>query len=76
MIIEFDGVQLSLATAIPIITGEVSVSHEMTTKGGHVKVGEVLSSTLIFCMHEAEDPHISVAVQILCKIPVPMQPVI
>ena len=70
------GVQLSIAIAIPSWTGVVSVSQEMTMNGGHVNVGEVLSSTRMFWVQEAENPHRSVAVQTLFKIPVPIQPFI
>ena len=76
MVMEFAGVQLSLATAIPIFTGDVSVSQEIIIKEGQVKVGDVLSSTLIFCMQVAEKPHKSVAVHVRWRIPVPIQPFI
>ena len=74
MMISFCGVQLSLASAIPSEAGVVSELQEITTKDGHVSVGDVLSSITIFWMHEAVKPHWSVPVQVRFSIPVPIQP--
>jgi len=70
------GVQLSLATAIPRAAAEVSDSQEITLKDGQVSVGDVLSSMTMDWTHVAVAPHRSVAVQVLYKVPVPIQPFI
>ena len=41
------GSQLSVALAIPVLSGEVDSSHSMVTSTGHVIVGGVESSTSI-----------------------------
>lgn len=66
--------QLSLASAIPSEAGVVSELQEITTKDGHVSVGDVLSSMTMFWMQDAVKPHWSVPVQVRLRIPVPMQP--
>lgn len=76
MVIRLAGVQLSEATAIPRVAGDLSDSQEMTLNAGQVNEGEVLSSTIIFCTQVAVLPHSSVAFQVLINVPVPIQPVI
>jgi hypothetical protein len=61
---------------MPKAAGVVSELQEITTKDGHVSVGDVLSSTIMFWMHEAVKPHWSVAVHVRLRVPVPMQPFI
>ncbi len=44
MVIRLVGVQLSIATAMPKVIGDVSDSQEIIINGGQVSVGDVLSS--------------------------------
>lgn len=66
--------QSSVAMAKPRATAEVSASHEMATKDGHVSVGDVLSSITMFWVQDFENPQRSVAVQVRRSTPVPMHP--
>ena len=59
---------------MPSVAGVVSELQEIMAKGGHVSVGEVLSSMVMFWVQEAAKPHWSVAVQVRLRMPVPMQP--
>lgn len=56
--------QLSVAVAVPVVTGSVLAVHVMVRFGGHVSVGAVLSSTVMIWTHELLFSHSSDAVQV------------
>src|SRR6188508_1723887 len=59
------GSQLSVALAIPVLSGDVDSSHSMVTSTGHVIDGGVESSTRIFCRHVVLFPQASVTSHVL-----------
>ena len=60
------GSQLSVALAIPVLSGDVESVHSIVTSAGHsVMTGGVVSCTVIVCRHVLEFPHESVAVHVL-----------
>ena len=60
------GSQLSVALAIPVLSGEVDSVHSMVMSAGHsVITGGVVSSTVTTCIQLVALPQASVVVHVL-----------
>ena len=57
--------QLSVAVAVPVLTGNVLAVHSIVNEAGQVICGAMVSSTVIVCVHELLFPQSSVALHVL-----------
>src|SRR6266540_3556012 len=53
-------VQLSVAVAVPMLAGSSEALHSTVALVGQVRTGEIVSSTVIFCVASPKLPHSSV----------------
>jgi hypothetical protein len=60
--------QLSVAVAVPVLSGSVLAVHSIVNDAGQVMTGAWLSSTVIVCVHELLLPQASVALHVLVMI--------